>query len=119
MTINHINLVVTDVESVTKFFETYFGFSPTLIKGNNIIAVLENIEGFSLVLSSDKSGGIAYPKDFHIGFMQDTPEQVQELYDRLKAGGIELGRPPGKIRNSYAFYFYFDQVFIEVGCIDH
>jgi catechol-2,3-dioxygenase len=117
MTINHINLVVTDVESVANFFEIYFEFSRTLIKGNNIIAVLENKKGFSLVLSSDKSAEITYPKDFHIGFMQETREQVQALYDRLKSGGIELGRPPGKIRNSYAFYFYFDSVFIEVGCI--
>lgn len=115
MTINHINLVVADVEAVTIFFETYFDFSRTLIKGNNIITVLENKERFSLVLSGDKNGEIAYPEDFHIGFILDSPGHVDELYDKLRLGGIELGRSPGKIRNSYAFYFYFDRIFIEVG----
>ena len=58
----------------------------------------------------------AHPKDFHIGFMQDAPEQVPELYDKLNSGGIELGRIPVKIRDSFAFYFYFDKMFIEVRC---
>lgn len=116
MTMNHVNLVVANVEAATSFFETYFEFTCTSVKGTNIIAILENNKGFSLVLSTVKNGDVAYPKDFHIGFMQETPEQVQRVYNLLKSGGIELGRPPGKIRNSYGFYFYFDKVFIEVGC---
>ena len=121
MKLNHLDLTVSNVPDAHKFLEKYFG-----LKGYN---GMEPRDGMSFM--SDDSGMLLalfragkgtdakYPAGFHIGFMQDTREQVQALYNQLKSGGIELGRPPGKIRNSYAFYFHFDQVFIEVGCIDH
>jgi len=115
MTINHINLVVSNVASAATFFETYFQFERTVIKGDYIIVALQNSEKFTLVLSGDKNGEVAYPKDFHIGFMLETPEQVDDLYEKLKLDSFEIGQAPKKIRDSHAFYFYFDNLFIEVG----
>ena len=115
MTINHLNLIVTDVAKAVQFFETYFDFTCELIKGENVIAVLKNKENFTLVIMANKNGDTIYPKDFHIGFMLDSSEQVDANYQKLGNGKVDIIQPPRKIRDSYAFYFYFDNLFIEVG----
>jgi predicted enzyme related to lactoylglutathione lyase len=115
MTINHLNLIVTDVTKAVQFFETYFEFTCEFIKGDNVIAVLKNNENFTLVIMANKNGDIIYPKDFHIGFMIDSSEQVDALYEKLGNGKVAVTQSPRKIRDSYAFYFYFDHLFIEVG----
>lgn len=115
MKLNHINLVVADVEKATTFFETYFGFKCIEAKGDHIISILKSSDNFTLVLMSEKHGPIVYPKDFHIGFMQETTEVVDAINKQLNDGGIRVGAPR-KIRDSYGFYFYFDTLFIEVGC---
>jgi hypothetical protein len=47
--------------------------------------------------------------------MLDDTDKVTETYQKLKTGGIQLDREPQKIRDSFGFYFYFDNLFIEVG----
>jgi hypothetical protein len=56
-----------------------------------------------------------YPDAFHIGFMLDSKEKVSEVFAALKSGGIAVGQEPGKIRDSFGFYFNFDHIMIEVG----
>jgi predicted enzyme related to lactoylglutathione lyase len=115
MTINHLNLVVADVAKAVNFFETYFSFSRELIKGNNTIAVLKNSANFTLVLMSDKDGQPSYPKNFHIGFMLASAGAVDQLHQQLAKNGIDVLQSPQKIRDSYAFYFHFENILIEVG----
>ena len=115
MTINHLNLIVTDVKNAVQFFEAYFNFSCTLIKGDHVIAVLKNEEQFTLVIMASKKGDVAYPEDFHIGFMVDSTEAVEKLHKKLTDGNIAITRAPQKIRDSYGFYFHFDNLFVEVG----
>ena len=115
MKLNHINLVVTDVATTTTFFETHFGFKHIETKGDNVISILKNADNFTLVLMTEKQGPIVYPKDFHIGFMQESTDAVEAIYQQLKDAGIQVGAPR-KIRASFGFYFYFDNLFIEVGC---
>lgn len=118
MTINHINLTVEDVHHATKFFEDNFDFECEEMKGENMIAVLRNKENFTLVLMSskmNKNGNSSYPDAFHIGFMLESAEEVDQLHQKLKDSKIEVGESPRKIRDSYGFYFYFDNIFIEVG----
>jgi len=115
MTINHLNLIVTDVTKAVQFFETYFEFTCEFIKGDSVIAVLNNKENFTLVIMGHKNGDTIYPKDFHIGFMLDCSEQVDAIYEKLGNGKVDITQSPQKIRDSYAFYFYFDNLFIEVG----
>jgi len=106
MRLNHINLCVADVKQTRFFFETYFGFACTEEKGDGIIAILKGEDDFLLVLSKlRESDTAAYPQDFHVGFMQQTQQQVLDIYNALKAGGIAVEREPKKIRDSYGFYF--------------
>jgi len=117
MRLNHINLVVTDVAEAIQFFEKYFGFACVAVKGNNLISVLKGADGFELVLMSssmNKKANFGYPEDFHIGFKQNTKEAVDDMHNKLTKDGISTGREPGKIRDSYGFYFYFDKIMIEV-----
>lgn len=116
MTLNHINLVVSDVAGAIILFETYFDFKCVEIKGDHIIALLKGADGFTLVLMKSRNGTPAYPDAFHIGFLQENAGDVSSLYDKLKTGGIEVGREPGKIRDSFGFYFTFDNIMIEISC---
>jgi predicted enzyme related to lactoylglutathione lyase len=118
MTINHLNLPVSNVAEAITFFQSYFDFTCIQTKGDNMIAVLKNAADFTLVLMSSKmnrNDNNTYPDAFHIGFMLDNIEQVNETYLKLKNGGIQLDREPQKIRDSFGFYFYLDNLFIEVG----
>lgn len=115
MKLNHINLVASNVAEATHFFETYFHFKCTDVKGDNIVAVLKGTDDFTLVLMANKEGAPIYPAAFHIGFMQDSADKVTDIYNKLKTGGIAVGQEPKKIRDSFGFYFSFENIMIEVG----
>jgi catechol 2,3-dioxygenase-like lactoylglutathione lyase family enzyme len=118
MKLNHINLVVTNVAEAIHFFETYFNFNCIDVKGDDAIAILQGTDGFELVLMSAtmiKNEEFNYPANFHVGFKQNKQDDVDSIYRQLKVNGLEPGREPGKIRDSYGFYFYFDKIMIEVG----
>lgn len=112
--LNHLNLVVNNVKATTEFFETYFNFKCTFIKGDHAITILKGEDNFTLVLMPSADTDLAYPKAFHIGFMFTTPGEVNALHEKLKSGAMEVPEPK-KIRDSYGFYFHFDALMIEVG----
>jgi predicted enzyme related to lactoylglutathione lyase len=115
MNLNHINLVVSNVAEAIVFFETYFNFKCTDIKGDNVVAILKGADDFTLVIMTSKEGKAIYPDAFHVGFMLDNTNAVTETYEKLKSGGIAVGQEPRKIRDSFGFYFNFDNIMIEVG----
>ena len=115
MKLNHINLVVSNVADAINIFETYFNFKCTDIKGDNIVAVLKGADNFTLVIMTNKDGQVNYPDAFHIGFMLTDTNGVTETYEKLKKGGIAVGQEPRKIRDSFGFYFTYDNIMIEVG----
>jgi catechol 2,3-dioxygenase-like lactoylglutathione lyase family enzyme len=115
MKLNHINLVVTDVAAAIGFFDRYFRFKCVDVKGDHIVAILKGADNFTLVIMTAKDGDTKFPAAFHIGFMQDSNEAVIDIYNQLKAGNIDVGQEPRKIRDSFGFYFVFDNIMIEVG----
>lgn len=115
MKLNHINLVVSNVAAATHLFETYFNFKCTDKKGDNIITILKGADNFTLVIMTNKDGKITYPGAFHIGFMLEDAEAVTGIFEKLKTGGVNVEQEPGKIRDSFGFYFNFDNIMIEVG----
>ncbi|CRK84819.1 VOC family protein [Neobacillus massiliamazoniensis] len=124
MRLNHLNLFVDDLSEARHFFETYFDFQFLEQKGKALV-VLSDENGFILVLSDPKAfkgkKDIRYPEAFHIGFLVETSSEVDQAYDRLVAGGIEIDKEPYTLRgNSYGFYFtVFNGLLIEVSCIDY
>ncbi len=55
MKLNHINLVVANVAEAIQFFEKYFGFTCSAVKGNDLISVLKGNDGFELVLMASST----------------------------------------------------------------
>ena len=104
MQLNHVNLTVPDVSQTRNFFETHFGFRCIVERGREALAVLINESGFVLTLNNfNKEQAIEYPGAFHIGFMQDTRERVDEIYGELKAAGFDAP-PPREFHGAWTFY---------------
>ncbi|HEY9197234.1 MAG TPA: VOC family protein [Mucilaginibacter sp.] len=108
MKLNHINLPVSDVAASTGFFEQYFNFKCIDKKGDNLLAVLQGADGFTLVLMSDtlnSKSNTAYPGAFHIGFFVDTRDEVLAIHAKLLKGGYATEKAPASMRGGYGFYF--------------
>jgi lactoylglutathione lyase len=116
MRLNHINLTVPDVARTREFFETYFGFRTLVVRGRDALAVMVDESWFVLTLNNfEKATEVAYPGAFHIGFMQDTREAVDAMYERLKSDGFEM-EPPKEFHGAWTFYLRAPGGFlVEVG----
>jgi lactoylglutathione lyase len=81
------------------------------------LAVLLDESGASLVLSNlDRSGAHEYPKDFHIGFIQENVAQVEAVHKRLRDAG-HVDQPPKAMHGSWGFYFHAPGgILVEVSC---
>jgi len=105
MRLNHLNLTVPDVRRTREFFETYFGFRCVAERGRGALAVLADESGFILSLNNfDKAAKVEYPGAFHIGFMQESRERVDEIYQHLTSGGFDA-EPPREFHGAWTFYF--------------
>jgi lactoylglutathione lyase len=102
MKLNHLNLTVTDVAETRKLFETYFGFTGLKEVGNEKFALLFGEDGF--VLNLMRGAQVSYPETFHIGFMQESEERVNEINQRLKDDGFDV-EPPKSFHGAWTFYF--------------
>lgn len=117
MKLNHLNLTVKDVPAARSFFENYLDFTSADSKPNDTLSVLNGADGFLLVLMNERlnqQGNNAYPDAFHIGFYLKDEAAVISLFEKLKAGGITLEQEPQQIRKTFGFYFYMQNIFIEI-----
>ncbi|BDP40904.1 hypothetical protein DAETH_08730 [Deinococcus aetherius] len=105
MKLNHINLGVTDVPQAVDLFQRYFGLVPAGggMPINEQMAFLRDDVG--ALLSMFRVKDPQYPKVFHIGFLQDTPEQVRAIHRQLTEGGFEI---PAPSENHGRLTFYFN-----------
>ncbi|SHE68207.1 Catechol 2,3-dioxygenase [Seinonella peptonophila] len=122
MKLQHLNLCVTDITESQNFFENLFGFK-TLARRGEATAVLNDDHGFTLVLSNPKAFGNEppeYPKDFHVGFFVETPDEVDQMYRRLQeVAGIEIDSEPRNMRGGYTIYFRaLDGILFEITYLD-
>jgi lactoylglutathione lyase len=94
--LNHVNLPVADVSATRDFFEKHFGFR-RIAEPTAANVVLTDNAGLVLTISNfDHADEVTYPKWFHVGFMQDSDDKVDDIYDRLKTAGMQPGKPaPG------------------------
>ena len=105
MKLNHINLGVTDVPATVALFEQHFGMKPAGegMPMNDRMAFMRDDAGS--LISVFQAKDVTYPKVFHIGFLQDTPEQVRAIYAQLTGGGFEI---PAPTENHGRLTFYFN-----------
>lgn len=113
MNLNHINLTVTSALETQQFLAKYFGLKP-MGKPNDKMSFLTDDQG--MILSMFTAAEVNYPETFHIGFGQETPEKVDEIYRRLKEDGYPVDAP-SRQHGSWTFYFRAPGGFtIEVLC---
>jgi catechol 2,3-dioxygenase-like lactoylglutathione lyase family enzyme len=114
MKLNHINLAVADVEETAAFFEKFFQFRRLEAKGG-VLIVLSDETGFILILSHfDTEEVPKYPRDFHVGFIRETRQQVNEVYESLTSAGIEANAPR-HAHGGWGFYVHAPgEILVEV-----
>lgn len=128
MTLNHLNLTVTDPTETSAFLAKYFGLHAaggnqgmqmlrddggmvlTLIKARHDdktdVGLGEGLEG-ELGHDGDRGkgqGGVRYPSSFHIGFIQSSPAKVDEINQQLREDGFAVDAP-AQMHGAWTFYF--------------
>ena len=104
MKLNHVNLPVADVSATRDFFEKHFGFH-RIAEPTDANVVLTDNAGLVLTISNfDHADEVTYPKWFHVGFMQDSDDKVDDIYERLKTAGLRPGKPEN-MHGARTFYF--------------
>jgi lactoylglutathione lyase len=98
MKLNHIGITVSDTEEARAFLENYFGFKGV---GANNPKLTHVQDDSGLILSLFRGSKITEPETTHIGFIQETEEQVNVIFQRLKDDGFDV-QPP---RRSHGWTF--------------
>lgn len=99
MKLNHLNLTVTDVTAAREFLEKYFDLKCLTTRGNAFAVLQDNNH---MVFTLMKGTEVNYPATFHIGFIQESEEHVNELNARLKKDGYDVDPP--KRAHGWTFY---------------
>jgi lactoylglutathione lyase len=115
MTLNHLNLTVTNPEETSAFLAKYFGLQQK--GGNKGMQLLNDDQGMVLTLfkagvadrvtedgKQSPTGQVRYPSTFHIGFLVENDARVNEIYGRLKADGVPVDAP-STMHGGLTFYF--------------
>jgi catechol 2,3-dioxygenase-like lactoylglutathione lyase family enzyme len=92
--LNHINLAVSNVPELIRFFERGFGFRVVEQRGVGKFAVLLGEDGFVLILMHDKDVTPAtYPALFHVGFLLASTDEVLQHHARILEAGFDAPTP--------------------------
>ena len=105
MALNHMNLPVSDPVGMQQFLEKYLGMKSKR-PGNAKMALLTDENDMQLLLMGPDLSGSAvstFPNTFHIGFRQQSNDDVNSIYRKLVDDGIDVAEPE-KIHGAYAFY---------------
>ena len=92
MKLNHLNLTVSNVPETHRFLEKYFGLkSYRGTEPREAMSFLSDDNGMVLALFRVAKGAeLKYPAGFHIGFIQESEERVNEINQRLREDGYEV-----------------------------
>ena len=105
MKLNHVNLTVSDVLGTREFLAKYFGL--TAMEGapmNEKLGFMTDANGMVLSLMNlGQRDDVAYPGAFHIGFIQDSREKVDEMNQCMKDDGLHV-QEPRELHGSYTYY---------------
>jgi catechol 2,3-dioxygenase-like lactoylglutathione lyase family enzyme len=106
MKLNHLNLTVSNVPDAHRFLEKYFGLkSLNGMEPREAISFMADDNGMVLALFRASNGSLVkYPAGFHIGFIQDSEERVNQINQLLRDDGYEVGKPT-RLHGSWTFYF--------------
>ena len=82
MKLNHLNLTVDDVQAARSFLEKHFGLRPYGGGQKNFDVLFDDDDLVLTLIGVGRSKQVSYPKTFHIGFIQPTEADVDEINRR-------------------------------------
>src|SRR5690348_8833004 len=105
MKLNHLNLTVSDVLATHSFLVKHFGFKDYgPLAPSEAMSFLSDDNGLVLALFRGRDGKVSYPPGFHIGFVQESEERVNQINNRLREDGFKVPKP-ARLHGSWTFYF--------------
>jgi catechol 2,3-dioxygenase-like lactoylglutathione lyase family enzyme len=116
MILNHLDLQVSDVKSSVLFFERFFGLTMKTSKNSPALAILGDDTGFVLVLQKKKNPEQTYPDGFHLGFLVDRVDIVEDAHARLREAGVEVSDIDTNSRGTMIYCRAPDGILVEVSC---
>jgi lactoylglutathione lyase len=116
MKLNHINLTVDDVPAAHAFLAKHFGLRAIGKAKKNFGVLFDDDDLVLTLIGVGRRNEVSYPETFHIGFIQATDADVDEVNRRLRDDGFDV-EPPSHQHGAWTFYFEAPGGFtIEVLC---
>src|SRR6266849_2299751 len=117
MKLNHLNLTVSNVLETHHFLQKHFGLKGLGGEPSEAMGFLSDDNGLVLSLfRAAKGTEVKYPPGFHVGFVQESEERVDQINQRLREDGFKVPRP-ARLHGSWTFYFQSPGGFtVEVLC---
>jgi lactoylglutathione lyase len=104
MTLNHLNLTVSNVLETHRLLEKHFGLKTYAgSEPRESMSFLSDDKGMVLALfRAAKGTELHYPAGFHVGFIQESEERVNQINESLRSDGFEVAKP-SRLHNSWTF----------------
>jgi catechol 2,3-dioxygenase-like lactoylglutathione lyase family enzyme len=90
MKLNHLHIKAADVQETCRFYQHYFGMRK--VGEHDGLEFLVDESGFLLAVHHYRDSAQDLPSWFHFGFCLDSPEKVEQLYERMKTDGIKFSK---------------------------
>jgi catechol 2,3-dioxygenase-like lactoylglutathione lyase family enzyme len=116
MKLNHLDLQVADVQRAVLFFERHFAFQLRSSRQSPAIAILDDGDGFVLVLQRRRSPDEKYPEGFHFGFLVPDVETVLRFHATATADGLEVSAVIRNNRGTMVYCQSPEGFLVEVNC---
>ena len=103
----HVALNVTDVEVSKTFYQTWFGMKIVWEPDAGNVYMSSGVDNLALHEIPRERVPADHQGQFldHVGFVMDSPETVDQLYERVVQAGVEIIHHPKHHRDgSYSFY---------------
>lgn len=105
MHLNHVHLAGPDVAALEDFYVRWFGFGRKA--SHDDITFLVDGAGFLLAIDAVDAPH-EFPSWFHLGFCQDAPQTVRDLFAKMKAGGVRFARELTEYDGEATVFFCLD-----------
>jgi len=91
MKLNHLNLTVSNVLETHRFLVKHFGLKDFgTLAPREAMSFLSDDNGMVLALFRAAAGTeLKYPPGFHIGFVQESEERVNEINETFARGWVQ------------------------------
>ena len=103
----HVALNVTDVEVSKTFYQTWFGMRIVWEPDAGNVYMSSGVDNLALHQIPHEKMPVDHQTQFldHLGFVMESPESVDQLYERVVQAGVEILHHPKHHRDgSYSFY---------------